>query len=376
MPDDPGTTGGVEPQEVLELLEVLLLGERPSLTSAEVAERTGIPQELARERWRSLGFTQVPDGEAAFTEADVHAMQLTERLMDLGMADAESEAALIRTVGRGFARLAELQVGLLARSVDLGHVEADELSALMTEVTPVLEEVMSYVWRRHSLSVASRMLLAPAIGDEGQVMAVGFADIVGYTRQSRSLRQQELAELVEEFEARSQEVITEHRGRVIKTIGDEILFVTDLPQEAAEIGLGLTELEVHDEQFPELRVGLAYGPVLARLGDVYGPVVNVAARLTSTARPGKVLTDRGLADALKDDNAFRLRRARRTAVKGYRRLEPWSLRRPVRQDPESDAERLPGPTAQFIAERDEDVVRTVDERKPRGHRAAGRKGGK
>lgn len=376
MPDDPGTIGGIEPQKVLELLEVLLLGERPSLTSAEVAERTGIPQELARERWRSLGFTQVPDGDVAFTEADVHAMQLTERLMGLGMADAESEAALIRTVGRGFARLAELQIGLLARSVDLGHVEAEELSALMTEVTPVLEEVMSYVWRRHSLSVASRMLLAPAIGDEGQVMAVGFADIVGYTRQSRSLRQHELAELVEEFEARSQEVITEHRGRVIKTIGDEILFVTDLPQEAAEIGLGLTELEVHDEQFPELRVGLAYGPVLARLGDVYGPVVNVAARLTSTARPGKVLTDRGLADALKDDEAFRLRRARRTAVKGYRRLEPWSLRRPVGRAPELDAERLPGPTSQLIVERGKDLVRAVDERKPRGQRAAGRKGGK
>ena len=58
-----------------------------------------------------------------------------------------------------------------------------------------------------------------------------------------------------------------------------------------------------------------------------GPVVNVASRLTSTSRPGRVLTDRALADELQDDEQFELRRLRRTSVKGYRRLEPWALLR-------------------------------------------------
>ncbi len=68
--------------------------------------------------------------------------------------------------------------------------------------------------------------------------------------------------------------------------------------------------------------------MLSRLGDVFGPTVNIAARLTSVARPGKVLVDKELAEELHDDEAFDLRRMRRTAVKGYRRLEPWRLRRP------------------------------------------------
>jgi adenylate cyclase len=376
VPEDPTPGAGIDPHQLVELLEMVLLGDVPTLTGDEVAERVGLDREITRERWRSLGFTSVADDEVAFTEADVHAMELTQRLRDLGLADAESESSLIRTVGRSFARLSEWQLGLLARTVDFEKMDLDELGAMMTEVTPVIEEVMNYVWRRHTLSAATRMLLAPTSGDDGVAVAVGFADIVGYTRQSRSLRQSELAQLVEGFEASALEIITEHRGRIIKTIGDEVLFVADLPEDAAEIALELTERRLEDEDFPELRVGLAYGLVLARLGDVFGPVVNVASRLTATARPGKVLADRGLADALAKNESFRLRKMRRTAVKGYRHLEPWSVKRPIGQDPEFDAERLPGPASQFIAEHGRDLVRAVEEGQARSERPPGRKRGK
>ena len=50
--------------------------------------------------------------------------------------------------------------------------------------------------------------------------------------------------------------------------------------------------------------------------------------MTSTSRPGRVLVDRALADELAEREDFRLRRLRRTSVRGYRKLEPWSLRRP------------------------------------------------
>jgi adenylate cyclase len=108
-------------------------------------------------------------------------------------------------------------------------------------------------------------------------------------------------------------------------------------------------------------VGLAWGQVLHRLGDVFGPVVNVASRLTSTARPGRVLVDRALAEALEDDDRFRLRRLRRTSVKGYRRLEPWNLRR--RDDESVD---LASASAAYLAERRDSILRTVDELQGRG----------
>lgn len=332
MPDEPDGPP-LDPHQIVELLEEHLLGSHPTLTGQQIADEVGISIELARQRWRSLGFTAVEDDQVAFTEADLAALRLTQRMHELGLINEHDEAALIRTLGRSFARLAEWQLGLLARAVDPSDLAADDLADVIAEITPVIEQVQNYIWRRHVLSAASRLLLAPPAEEEGAASAaIGFADIVGYTRQTRSLKQEELARLVDVFEARALAIVTAHGGRIIKTIGDEILFAADRPADAAHIALELVEEHLQDEDFPQLRVGVAWGPVLSRLGDVFGPTVNIAARLTSVARPGRVLADKELAEALVDDEQFRLRRMRRTAVKGYRRLEPWKLRRPDDED--------------------------------------------
>ncbi|MCW2827764.1 MAG: adenylate/guanylate cyclase protein [Marmoricola sp.] len=328
-------------RELVDLLEVFLLGEEPSLTGNQLAEEVGISFEEARLRWRSLGFSAVGPDVPAFTQADLEALRLTQRLLDVGLIDPRDESALVRTLGRSFARLAEWQMGLLAKVVDPDRMDVDELRAVMEEVTPAVESLQNYVWRRHTLTAASRLLLATPhedgqIEDEaGTTMGVGFADIVNYTRQSRSLTRGEVGRMVDHFEERSLEIISSHDGRIIKTIGDELLFVADDPESVARIGLELAEEADRDDEYPEIRVGLAWGPALARLGDVLGPVVNVASRLTSTSRPGRVLVDRSLAEELQGNPHLRLRRVRRTAVKGYRKLEPWSLRRASDEEPES-----------------------------------------
>jgi adenylate cyclase len=358
-PDQPE----LDPQEIFDLVELHLLGSHPTLTGAQIAEEIGIPMELARQRWRSLGFTAVGDDVVAFTEADLRAMRLTQKMHDLGMIDPSDEAALIRTLGRSFARLAEWQISMLARTVDTTGLDDEGFLAVMGEVTPVIEEVQNYIWRRHTLAAASRMLLAPPVDDaeEAASTAIGFADIVGYTRQVRSLRQDELASLVEHFEARALAIITAHNGRIIKTIGDEILFAADVAADAAHIGLELVEEHLVDDDFPQLRVGVGWGPVLNRLGDVFGPTVNIASRLTSIARPGRVLIDKDLAEAIEGDEDFKLRRMRRASVKGYRRLEPWALRRPL------DEGELP-PVAAALLEKGQDILRAVDEIQARGER--------
>jgi adenylate cyclase len=139
MPDhEHRVAAELEPHELVELLEAFLLGGRPTMTGLQIAERTGVPIEVARERWRSLGFTSVPDDAVAFTEADLHALELTERLRALGFVDRDSESALIRTVGRSFSRLAEWQMALLARAIDLETMDVDELSGTLDELTPLL----------------------------------------------------------------------------------------------------------------------------------------------------------------------------------------------------------------------------------------------
>jgi adenylate cyclase len=356
----------LDPQQIVELLEVKLLGGVPQYTGEQVAAAVGIDREVAQVRWRSLGFTAVGDDEVAFTDADVAAMRLTQRMHELGMIAVEDEAALIRTLGRSFARLAEWQLSMLSETIDPSAMDAAELGAVTDEIIPLIEQVQSYVWRRHILSAASRALLAPTPADaeEQDSTAVGFADIVGYTRQTRSLSPDELARLVEGFEAQALAIITAHGGRIIKTIGDEILFVADTAAAAAAIALELVEGHLSDEDFPQLRVGVAWGPVLHRLGDVFGPTVNIASRLTTVARPGRVLVDKELAEVLEDDDHFKLRRMRRVSVKGYRRLEPWVLRRPL------DEDELP-PVAAQLYEKGHDLLRVVDEMQHRAERPSG-----
>jgi adenylate cyclase len=172
------------------------------------------------------------------------------------------------------------------------------------------------------------MLLTPG-GEDGVKQAVGFADIVGFTRRSRGLSTKELSHLVELFEGTAASLVTEHRGRIIKTIGDEVLFVADEPQDAAALALALVDAHQQDPDFPELRVGLAYGDVMTRLGDVFGPVVNIASRLTSLAKPCRVLVDRGMYQELKPfEDRFRLRKGRIATVKGYSRLDTYTLKPP------------------------------------------------
>lgn len=156
-------------------------------------------------------------------------------------------------------------------------------------------------------------------------MAVCFVDIVGYTARSRALSEEELVAWVEEFEATATGVAIDHGCRVIKTLGDAVLLVSDDPVAAAESALHLTlKGEDEDDPFPRVRAGLAVGPVVARLGDVFGPTVNLASRLTTVARPGAVVLDDEAAESL--SGGYSLRRLRRTSVKGYSRLQPWLLR--------------------------------------------------
>lgn len=327
---------------VLDALEERLLGERPALTQAEVAEQAGMSLDAARELWHLLGFAHAEPEERAFTDSDVQALKNTQALINVGIITQDSQDGLVRTLGRSFARLAEWQVNLLAETaLDTGIDPADGILALADEVMPKVEDLQSFIWRRHVLNAASRMLAVAGTGDRASNRAVCFVDIVGYTSRSRTLSDRELVGWLEAFETAALDTVIEHNGRIIKNIGDEVLIVADTAEEAAAIASELTRRgDDPDDEFPAVRAGVAYGEVVTRLGDVFGPVVNIAARLTSVARPGTVLIDRGMYAALTGSDSddaddadrehtdglpYRLRRVRRVSVKGYSRLHTWAL---------------------------------------------------
>ncbi|QBX55377.1 adenylate/guanylate cyclase domain-containing protein [Nocardioides seonyuensis] len=320
----------------VEDLEAFLLGESPSLTRVEVSERAGVPLDLAEELWHHLGFPHHSDEDIAFAPSDVEALKTSVELVALGILSGDSQAALVRTWGRSYARLADWQVSLLAGIAVEGPDPDARLTELALEALPRVEQLQAYVWRRHLASAASRLLSETDSLVEGEArMAVCFVDIVGYTAQSKALDEHELVTWIENFERETTATVVDHGGRVIKTIGDEVLFTVDDPAAAVDVALELTRRGADDDDlFPQVRAGIAYGPVVRRLGDVYGSTVNVAARLTSVARPGAVVVDHGTHDAMvdetedKDEEGPRWRRLRRVSVKGFSKLEAWVVRSP------------------------------------------------
>ncbi len=329
--------------KALEVLESYLMGECPSLTRVQVAEQAGVPHEVAYELWRLLGFPAQTDDAIAFTPADVQALKYTNDLMELGILSADRQAALVRTWGRSFARLADWQTSLLTSvALESGADPAQTLEQMSAEVLPRVDALQTYVWRRHLLSAASRMLAVETPGSPVADLAVIFVDIVGYTSRSRTLSERELVEWLEYFEGETLGLVVDREVRIIKNIGDEVLLVTNDVTAAADIALEMTRRgEVAEDRFPSVRAGIAYGPVVSRLGDVFGSTVNIAARLTSVARPGTVVVDRGAYEKLsgrkdngEDDapdqgdseSVYSFRRLRRVSVKGYSRLHAWALR--------------------------------------------------
>src|SRR3954471_9872702 len=326
---EPGEVPGPEAGEALERL--LLDGPR-RYTRLQVAELAGMPPERTLRLWRALGFPDAEDDELVFTDADVQALSVLSELIDSGFVDPESEASIARAMGQALSRLADWQTDMLAdaltRTDDEGRrkTSPDDAVAVAQALLPKMRDIQHYVWRRHLAANADRLLAESGGQGDRRELAVGFADLVGYTSRSRGMGGRELGAMVEDFESIATEVIARHHGRVVKTVGDGVLFTAGSAVAAVEIGLELPEAWDTEER-PPLRVGAAYGAVLTRLGDVYSPVVNLASRLTSLARPGTVLVDRDLAQRLRGLTAYRVRPLRPTSVRGYDHLQPWLVRR-------------------------------------------------
>ncbi|WP_237495767.1 adenylate/guanylate cyclase domain-containing protein [Modestobacter sp. L9-4] len=322
--------GGTDPREAL---EQLLLGGPRRYTRGEVSALTGTPPERTQRLWRALGFADVPDDDPAFTDADVSALARLSALIDSGFVGPAAEASIARAMGQALARLADWQTDMLAAQLaaaDGADVGADVVAAT-EDLLPLMAELQDYVWRRHLAANAGRLFATGPGAVDRPELAVGFADLVGYTSRSRGMGGRELGAMVEDFEGLAADVVARNRGRVVKTVGDAVLFTCTDPVDAVEIALRLPDEWAAPDR-PPLRVGLAFGPVLTRLGDVYSPVVNLASRLTSIARPATVLVDEELARRLRGVPGYRVRPLRRVSVRGYDQLQPWLVRRRTAED--------------------------------------------
>lgn len=319
--------------------------DEPRYTTSEIFERSPIDDERTSELWRSLGFPDPPEDEPFFTDADVQILGVLSDMVQRGASDLDLLIGMTRVIGQSMARFAaaqaeiytEREVGEVHDTPDGTHGAAgvsngvdplDDplLARTISEVLPTIPHILDYVWRRHMQAAARNRLLRSAAESSTEEMAIGFADLVGFTALSQQISPQDLAGVVDRFEMHAYDTVARLGGRVIKMIGDEVMFAVDDPRKALLIALELSDVYRNDDELSEVRVGVSWGPVLEREGDCYGPVVNQASRIVNIAFAGTVVVSEELHEMFAEDPAFRWKSLHRKTLKDIGRVTLWSVR--------------------------------------------------
>jgi adenylate cyclase len=327
-------------REAIRALERRLLGSERTMRRRDVAAGAGVSLLSARKLWRALGFPNLGDEDVAFTQADLEALTTIIDLVREERLTEEAAISITRSIGQMTDRMVVWQVEALVEEMvhQLGITDAEARKRLVTELPDLiepLEKVLLYSWRRQlNAGVARLTVRAEAgLGAAGEhdddslplLRAVGFADLVSYTSLSRQMNEKTLAQLVQRFENRCAEIISVGGGRLVKTVGDEVLYLASTPHAGAEISLALAKAMADDDLLPSARVGMVWGGIVSRLGDIYGPTVNLASRLTSLAEPGTVLVDSTTAATLAGDERFVLMPQKVRTIRGFGEIHPVTV---------------------------------------------------
>lgn len=300
----------------------LVPGER--LTKVDAAAAVGIDPDKLEAMAVAFGMLAVagsPAGEIGMTLDEARASLVFDGLAE--MFSNEEAMSLIRVIGSSIARMAEASVSMFLADVESrmltdGSSEID-LARKVEEAIGLIDGFMDgldAVYRRLLLQAIERSRSTTIALRErfSYRLAVGFVDLVGFTEISGAMTGRELSTFLREFEGRAYDVVTGAGARVVKLIGDEVMFVASDPgaacRAASELLTGFGS--EHERVLP--RGGLAYGEMLVRGGDYYGSVVNLASRLTDEAVPQELLVTEELAEAA---SACSFEPAGRRMVKGF-----------------------------------------------------------
>ena len=347
------TTVGAGPAERTTLAghEHLLLGEAPSLTLTELARRAGTSLETAQKFWRAMGFADVTPDAVHFTEQDVAELQDTATLLDETSESALASASVLELLRAQSYTMDRLVLWELETFVtDLSErLSLDDTSARLValdridSLVDLLSRQLNYVWRRHMASILGRTdaeVSARGREDTGPdlyplIRSLGFVDIVSFTQRAQGMSKAALTHMLEGFENTARDVITSRGARVVKTIGDAVMYISDDLLVAADVVTALVDELQKGPDAIRVRASLVEGRVISRSGDVFGPTVNLASRLVDAAEPGGIRLDESTAMAIlhsPEASRYRVGQCHEVVAKGLGQIVPWSLERtsPVR----------------------------------------------
>jgi adenylate cyclase len=340
---------GIDPDEAaraaadgtlgLLIVDHMVVPEPGVYTHDELIARSGLGDDSIK-FWRALGFPDPAPEDRAFSQMDLEMLQMVDAILRLELIEHDVALQLVRVIGSSIERIAQSHIDAIEARIDAdtaaaavdGSASEEELVQLAVQrsglLLPTVPRVLEYAWRRHVQVAARRRMVRDAMAADGQAaVCVGFADLVGFTALSQQLDDAELGAVVDRFEATAYDVVGRHGGRVIKMIGDEVMFEAADPGTGIEIGLDLADAFHLDDSVSDVRVGVAYGPALAREGDLYGPTVNLASRMVGIAYAGAVVTSSEVRELLGDDERYAWKALRGRYLKHIGRVPLHAVRR-------------------------------------------------
>ncbi|MEN8190793.1 MAG: adenylate/guanylate cyclase domain-containing protein [Thermodesulfobacteriota bacterium] len=154
-------------------------------------------------------------------------------------------------------------------------------------------------------------------------LAILFADIAGSTQLYEQLGDVKAREATSRCLDLISSTIVRFQGDVIKSIGDEVMCTFPNGEQAGKAAVAIQETTCDFHPIPGLnlrvRIGFHLGQVIAETGDVFGDAVNLAARLTSLAKPGQILTSQETLEQMNEELRLSARQLTDTQVKGKSR---------------------------------------------------------
>jgi adenylate cyclase len=300
------------------------VGGEPRYTTDDLARESGADPQLLARLWRAQGLALPEPGTPELTDVDLAAARTSAAYLDLGLTE-EQMLSTSRVLGRSLATAAEaMRAVMLEVVLEPGTTEAElaqRYAAAVHEIMPLVGPMVLQMLSQQLRNIVQGEMVGAAERATGTLpgardQAVAFADLVGFTRLGEEIAPEDLGTVATRLEAIAREVVTPP-VRMVKTIGDAVLLTADDPSALVDAALQLvdaSDAEAASAVFPQLRVGLAYGPAVARGGDVFGRAVNLASRVTQIARAGSVLATREVRERATGDFQWSSAHARR--IKG------------------------------------------------------------
>jgi class 3 adenylate cyclase len=294
--------------ELVSLSAELLYHSDARLSVRELAELYGTDNvDGLVDSLRAAGLTIVDLDEPMFRPRDASALQV--------MADAypifgvEAMKQFVRVVGASMAAIADAAMASFGSAV-ASRLQAEGASEL--QVAKTIEVACDLLFNRgpagfetifyHHGRAAMRRAAATGITRNRTAnLAVAFVDLVGSTGLAQQLDPAQFGEVISAFEQRAVELSAAHGGRVVKTIGDEVMIVTTDASSACGIALELCQYADEHALLPPMRGAVAFGELTPSVGDYYGVPVNLAARMVKMADPRDVLVTAGTAAQLRTE---------------------------------------------------------------------------